>query len=76
MKWNIILEILIYTHITILNQCLCHLLTTLMILQQQLAEQASALEQKTKQEIAGAGDSIARDLAARPEEENHMLPLQ
>ena len=43
-------------------------------MQQQLAEQAMALEQKAKQEITGVSDSIARDLAAGPEEENRILP--
>lgn len=45
-------------------------------LQQQLAEQAKTLEQKAKQEVAGASDSIARDLAAKPEEDNRILPPQ
>ncbi len=43
-------------------------------MQQQLAEKAMALEQKAKQEIAGASDSIARDLVPEPKEENRILP--
>ena len=45
-------------------------------MQQQLAEKAMALEQKAKQEIAGASDSIARDFAPEPKEENRILPPQ
>jgi sec-independent protein translocase protein TatB len=43
-------------------------------MQQQLAEQASVLEQKAKQEIAEVSDSVTSDLASGPKEENRILP--